>query len=91
MQDQPTDVAAMRSRAAHIRQSADAVRALQERVDHRVDTLAFEGPGAVRFRSSLAERSQRARRAAERLDEIADRIHAEAARLEQHAGGHHAA
>ena len=88
MEQQHHDVAAMRSRAAGIRQSADAVRALQDRLDRRVDALAFEGPAAMRFRASVSERSQRARRAAQRLDELADRIQAEANSLEHRAGGH---
>ena len=89
MEEHQHDVAAMRSRAAGIRQSADAVRTLHDRVDRRVDALAFEGPAAMRFRASVSERSQRARRAAQRLDELADRIHAEANSIENRGAGSH--
>jgi uncharacterized protein YukE len=85
MEDLQADPTAMRTRAAAMRQSAESLRALGQRIDRRVEGLRFEGPAAMRFRAAAAERSQRAMGAAHRLDELAERVQSEAVRAEQQA------
>jgi|tagenome__1003787_1003787.scaffolds.fasta_scaffold20925403_3 WXG100 family type VII secretion target len=85
MEDLQADPTAMRARATTMQRHAESLRNLGQRLDRRIEALRFEGPAATRFRAGMAERSQRARGAAHRLDEVADRIQSEAARLEQHA------
>jgi uncharacterized protein YukE len=76
MLDAPThrDPAAAQAQAARLRAAAEAVAQLQQRLDLRVDTLAFEGPAALRFRTAMADRSRRARRLADELQQTADRV-----------------
>lgn len=79
MLDAPThrDPAAAQAQAARLRTAAESVAHLQQRLDARVDALPFEGPAALRFRTAMSERSQRARRLAAELQDMADRtVHA---------------
>ena len=75
MLDTPThrDPAAAQAEAARLRAAAESVAQLQQRLDARVDALPFQGPAALRFRTAMAERSQRARRLAAELQDMADR------------------
>jgi uncharacterized protein YukE len=64
--------------AAALRQVAEIVGSLTHRMDARVESLHYEGPGADRFRSAMAERSQRAHRVSHQLGELADHLSARA-------------
>jgi uncharacterized protein YukE len=85
MHDEHADPVTLRARAAAVRESAQSLRALGERLDRRVEHLAFEGPAAVRFRAAASERARRTRHAVHELDAVADRLHQEATRAEQQA------
>lgn len=76
------DPAAMRMQVTKLRQSAESLLGLAERLDRRVETLVFDGPAAMHFRGVMRDRSRRARRAAEDLHESANRIQVEAQRVE---------
>jgi uncharacterized protein YukE len=78
------DPAAMQAHAAKLRQAAESVQTHGRKLDHKVDSTHFEGARAARFRASMAERSARARTAADRLNDLAERVAARAANSEQH-------
>jgi hypothetical protein len=85
MEAQGADPAALRTEAAAVRNSSESLRGLAERLDRRAETLAFQGPGALRFRAAIAERSRRATLAAQQMEELAERMQLEASRAEQQA------
>jgi uncharacterized protein YukE len=88
MQDPHADPSSLRAKASSLRDSAEALRATSDRLTRRVDATPFEGPAAMRFRAAFAERRNRALTAAQRLDEVADRVHLEASRAEHRAAEH---
>ena len=87
MTSQHGDPAAMRTHAAALRQSAERLTALDDRVDRRVDALVFEGPAASRLRAAQTDRSARTRRAAQQLHDLADRVEARAAQVDRDGAG----
>jgi uncharacterized protein YukE len=78
------DPAAMQAHAAKLRQAAETVQTHGRKLDHKVDSTHFEGAAANRFRAAMAERSARARTAADRLNDLAERVQARAADSDQH-------
>ena len=65
-------------RAAMLRESAEYVDGLAKRLDARVHALHYQGAAAERFRSSMADRSQRAHHVSRQLADAADRLTAHA-------------
>jgi uncharacterized protein YukE len=82
-----TDPAAMRQQAANLRDAAERVATLVERLDRRVEATEYRGPAADRFRASMTDRSLRGRRAAQELNDLADMVLQGAARAEQTTAG----
>jgi uncharacterized protein YukE len=81
------DPAAMRQQAANLRDAAERLTTLVERVDRRVEATEYRGPAADRFRAAMTDRSLRGRRAAQQLNDLADTVLQGAARAEQSMAG----
>ena len=76
------DPAAMRSEAYALRAQAEALASLAQQLQGRVESLAFEGPAADRFRATMLERYHEALRLAGELQDLSDYVFRAAARVE---------
>jgi uncharacterized protein YukE len=68
------DPAEIRRQAALLRSAAETIELLVQRLDHRVESMTFEGPAAVRFKAAMHDRRQRGNRVANELEELATRF-----------------
>jgi uncharacterized protein YukE len=72
----------MRAEAAMLRSQAEALAALAQQVQARVESIEFEGPAAIRFRGAMADQSRRAAQLAGELQDLANYVLRAAVRVE---------